>query len=340
MAELEKIRGVNLSGWLTLEHWVTPGLFSSTGVLDERDLVRVLGRERYAQLVERHRENFIQEQDFRAIAARGYNAVRIKVPWFALGSDGPEPGDYAGCEKNLNDAFTWAGDNNLKVLLSLALLPGSPTTLVWNAQDDYRRITLDVLCALAKRYAGNPAFLGIEVLDRPVPRQRDLRVSLPLNRLRTFYREAYEAIREAAGPDPVVVLNDANDPGAWRFFMGRKRYQNVWLDVHLYQFAEDQRANDSYAVRSLVRESRRMLAEAESSRLPVIVGEWSAALPLTDSYTTPEGRIALERVYASEQIAAFSQAQGWFFQTWRTSEQLSSWDARLALSSFERGMFD
>ena len=37
---------------------------------------------------------------------------------------------------------------------------------------------------------------------------------------------------------------------------------------------------------------------------------------------------------------AFRDASGWFFQTWKTENKLSAWDARVALSSFERGMFD
>ena len=53
---------------------------------------------------------------------------------------------------------------------------------------------------------------------------------------------------------------------------------------------------------------------------------------------TPEGRIALERVYTSEQIGAYEKCPAWFFNTWKTSGKLASWDARVALATFERGM--
>ena len=39
-------------------------------------------------------------------------------------------------------------------------------------------------------------------------------------------------------------------------------------------------------------------------------------------------------------MGAFAGGAGWFFQTWKTEARLSSWDARVALSSFETGMFD
>ena len=59
---------------------------------------------------------------------------------------------------------------------------------------------------------------------------------------------------------------------------------------------------------------------------------------MADSSMTPEGRIALERIYASEQLDAYGGLPAWFFQTWKTSGLLASWDARLALATFERGM--
>ena len=51
-----------------------------------------------------------------------------------------------------------------------------------------------------------------------------------------------------------------------------------------------------------------------------------------------EGRIALERVFTSEQIAAYEKAPAWFFNTWKTSGLLPGWDARVAMATFERGM--
>ena len=121
--------------------------------------------------------------------------------------------------------------------------------------------------------------------------------------------------------------------------MAPKRYENVWLDCHLYHYAESMNAAGPMGVRTLVNETASYLKKAKKSGLPVMVGEWSAALPLADAGMTPEGRIALERVYTAGQMASFSGSVGWFFQTWKTEGKLSSWDARIALSSFEKGMF-
>ena len=91
------LHGVNLTGWLTLESWVTPELFAEAGALDEEQLVRALGRRRYADYVRNHRATFVTRDDLARIAARGFNAVRLPVPWYVYGEEGPEPGPYQGC---------------------------------------------------------------------------------------------------------------------------------------------------------------------------------------------------------------------------------------------------
>ena len=86
------LHGVNLTGWLTLESWVTPELFAEVGALDEEQLASSLGPRRYADYVRNHRATFVTREDFARIAARGFNAVRLPVPWYVYGDDGPEPG--------------------------------------------------------------------------------------------------------------------------------------------------------------------------------------------------------------------------------------------------------
>ena len=142
---------------------------------------------------------------------------------------------------------------------------------------------------LAARYAERRAFFGIEPLDEVVvQRRRGLTVvpGMPLPHLRNLYRDAYEAVRSVAGKRPVVVLSDADRSGSWRRFMAGSRYENVWLDTHLYRFAEHTAATGPPGARLLVEESRRELEAARESGLPVMVGEWSAALPVTGASMT------------------------------------------------------
>lgn len=342
------LHGVNLSGWLTLEPWVTPALFADSGTLEEETLVRSLGTRHYHDLVSEHRRHFMSQNDFVAIASRGFNAVRLPVPWYVLGEDGPDAGPFLGCLDNVDDAFDWADEINLRVVLVLDISPGdarSQTSLVRN-HDDFQRYRDDmvwVVRMLTRRYASRASFVGIEVADSPVAQVRRgfaLTEGVPIHQLRNYYRDAYEAVRKEAGDEPVVIVPDAGQPGAWRHFMARDHYQGVWLDTHLYHYNDTVSKVGPSSIRSLVDKSRKSIETARRSDLPVMVGKWCSALPFSDSLTTPEGRIALERVYSSEQISTFRGCAAWFYQTWKTDGKLTSWDARIALASFERGMLD
>ena len=70
MAE-KALHGVNLTGWLTLESWVTPEIFAGSGALDEPALVKALGGHAYAEVVRRHRDTFITAEDFSRIELGG-----------------------------------------------------------------------------------------------------------------------------------------------------------------------------------------------------------------------------------------------------------------------------
>lgn len=340
------LHGVNLSGWLVLEPWVTPSLFAGTGAFDEASLANCINTEQLHDLLRYHRSTFIEAEDFKKIASRGYDAVRLQVPWFVFGESGPLPGPLPGCISYVDKAFDWAKDAGLKILIDVAVAPGADPSQPSNFFGDvatFRSTMVEVVSSLAARYVKSPIFLGIEPIDDVQGRYRKGLTfvdGIPPHSLRNFYREVYDAIREAAGEKPTIVFNDAGIPNEWRAFMAPSRYTNVWLDSHIYHYSDAMNAAGPSGVRKLVEDSIRYLERAQRSGLPVMVGEWSAALPLADAAMTPEGRIALERVYIAGQLSAFAGTAGWFYQTWKTEGRLSSWDARVALSSFEKGMFD
>ncbi|MCR8907118.1 MULTISPECIES: cellulase family glycosylhydrolase [Atopobiaceae] len=340
------LHGVNLTGWLTLESWVTPELFAEAGALDEQSLANALGPRRYADLVRSHRAEFVTREDFARIAARGFNAVRLPVPWYVYGEQGPEPGPYVGCIELVDQALEWAEEIDLKVIFALAINPGAPCPDEGVAPDNAdchvpRERILDVVYALAKRYALRAGFFGIELADDAVPQVRRglaLTDGVPIHRLRNYYREAYELVRSAAGEDPVVIIPDGGIPGGWGRFMAQRHYVNVWLDSHLDRPATRVDVSGPSGVRRLVAAHDRHLREARRCGMPVMVGKWSSSLPVADAQMTPEGRIALERVYTSEQLGTYEKCPAWFFNTWKTSGLLAGWDARVALATFERGM--
>ena len=120
------LHGVNLTGWLSLEPWVTPELFAEAGALDEDALLKGLGARNYAEVVRRHRNSFITRDDFVRIASRGFNAVRLPVPWYAFGDGAAQTIGFVGCMEHVDDALDWAEELGLKVIFALAINPGGP----------------------------------------------------------------------------------------------------------------------------------------------------------------------------------------------------------------------
>ena len=351
----EKLHGVNLSGWLIAEPWVSPSLFEATGASCELELVRHLGLEAYTTRMDRHYKTFITQFDFSRIAELGFNSVRLPVPWHVFGAKSVA-GNLPSLIEYVDKAFEWAALYDLKILLDLATVPGGQgdanshpsglsTAPEFHLSSEARTIALQVLEGLARRYGKSEQLLGIELLDSPAAHyRRGLKVDegIPLHFLRNFYRDAYALIHQYMDDEKLTVFSASGHPRSWKHFMKSSEYKNVWMDLHLYHYLGDLALDISTpkGLSAALNYNRKMIAAARSAGFPVIVGEWSAAAVLPDSVMTPEGRVAYERVFASSQLSTFDECEGWFFQTYKTERRIPAWDARATFSSFERGMFD
>ena len=182
---MERILGVNLSGWFIPEPWVTPSLYAATGASNAAELQEAMGTAAYNERMRRHYETFVSEDDFRRMAQIGLNAVRLPVPWYAFGSQESDA-SYISVVDYIDRAIEWAAKYDIRVLLDLATVPGgqgdsndSPTTpeavAEWHSSTNGRHVALDVLERLADRYGEAESLLGIELLDTP---QMSVRKSL------------------------------------------------------------------------------------------------------------------------------------------------------------------
>ncbi|QWT17456.1 cellulase family glycosylhydrolase [Collinsella sp. zg1085] len=351
-----QLRGANLSGWLIPEPWVCPTLFEGTGASTEQELQQALGTTEYNERLRQHLESFITEADFRRMALIGLNAVRIPVPWYAFGVQS-EGKTYIPLIDYIDRAFEWANQYEIAVILTLATVPGGqgdahePTTAPnyiaeWHASHNGRYAALEVLEKLAIRYGEDDALAGIELLDAPVMRVRQglfaMSDGIPIHYLRNYYRDAYARIRAHMPASKAIIFSDSGHPERWRGFMRGSTYENIMIDVHVYHY-RDQFAQDITSPKGIVQAIVRTKASielAQQTGFPVLVGEWSGAAVLSSSRVTPEGRAAYERVFIANQLSAFKQCAGWFFQTWKTEKRIPAWDARVALGTLERAMLE
>lgn len=349
----ERINGVNLGNWLVLEKWMKPDLFAACGEEDEIWMHRTMDSAALRELLTRHRDTYVTLDDFREIARRGYNLVRIPVPYFVLGDRGGHP----GCVEYLDKAFDWAEQTGLKVMIDMHTVPGSQNgydnggltgVCKWCHNPAEVEYVLTVLERLAARYRDRPALHSIEVVNEPISwlvyrtapstgqakDQEEARGSgpVPMRFLKTFYREAYSRLRLILSSETVIVFHDGFRLGAWGGWFRREGMRNVILDTHIYITAMEgfMPIHAMWVYRAYVGWNAWQIRRA-SRHIPVIVGEWclvnqlaldaGKAAPSTES--GDEARARVYREVAALELDAWNVSGGqiyWNYQLRRDGE--------------------
>ena len=93
-----------------------------------------------------------------------------------------------------------------------------------------RQLTVKLWQAIAKRYAGNPAILGYDILNEPIAPYHDVAMLNP--RLEPFYREVTTAIREV-DPGRIVFLAGGQWSSSFDMF-GPPFAYNLAYTYHLF----------------------------------------------------------------------------------------------------------
>jgi len=123
------VRGVNLGGWLSLEPFITPSLFSANGVIDEWTLTQSLGPNAKSTL-EKHYATFVSEQTFIDIANAGLDHVRIPYSYWAVITYDGDPYVFRTSWRYLLRGIEWARKHGLRINLDVHGIPGSQNG--WN----------------------------------------------------------------------------------------------------------------------------------------------------------------------------------------------------------------
>ena len=294
-----KIRGINLGGWLLLEPWITPSLFSifpnlppEDRPVDEYTFCLNLGQDLSHRLLTRHWQSFITEADIQAIAQTGITHIRLPVGYWALENnedlkeDGLPPEPWVrGAWYYVEQCLTWAYNHKIKLLVDLHGVPGSQNgfdnsgrrgPILWQSGPKNVERTLRVITRMAMQLALHPhhsALFGIEVVNEPAG------WALNIDELKAFYKNAYKKIRVYF---PVwtcaVVLHDAFlGMRAWTGFMqynDPEKFENVWLDVHRYQCFDENMMTWTNEQRFKAVESERGEFAWSTKNLWTFVGEW------------------------------------------------------------------
>lgn len=296
----EKIRGVNLGGWLMLEPWIRPSLFSQwldapfeKRAIDEWTFNEKLGSEEARRQLEKHWNEWVTEEDFKKIASYGLNAVRIPFSWWIIHNTEKISGLH-----HLDRGIKLAKKYGIKVLLDLHGAPLSqngfdnsgmacaehyrnkncyapcPEKLGWFQDSDknYESVkkTTETLLKIAHRYKDESNILGIELLNEPW-------LTINLDHIKIWYKEAFSLLREIVPPNWIIVMHDSFRSSSWENFMDNKeQYPNSFIDSHIYwAFDQDIMKMNSHEILQAVCNIDSRINDLKKSNMKVIIGEWS-----------------------------------------------------------------
>jgi glucan 1,3-beta-glucosidase len=319
----EKIKGVNLGGWLVFEKWITPSLFEGTDALDEFHL----HKEQSEKKIEEHYQNFITEKDFEFLSNHGINSVRIPIGHWLFGDFPPFPKTI----EYLDEAFQHAEKYNIKILIDLHTAPGSQNgydhsgvvgEVNWHKYSENISKTLGVIEKISEKYAKHENLLGISLLNEP---HKDI----PAETLKDFYVEGYKKVRNHCKEDIAVVISDSFRPYEFSKIMQTPDFINVILDMHFYQcFFEE---NKNKKIEKIIQETKsgwgKLIKKVQRYK-PIICGEWSLGVdPSTSKHLSPNKKEHMTKRFGETQLNVFNKTLGWFFWTYKT-ELGDDWDFR------------
>ncbi|KAJ3557790.1 hypothetical protein NM688_g1276 [Phlebia brevispora] len=266
---IDKIRGVNLGGWLNTEPFIVPALYekyinSTTVAVDEWTLSQNMANDTAnggLNQLEDHYKTFITEQDFAEIAAAGLNFVRIPLPYWAIEVREGEPFLPKVAWTYFLKAIQWARKYGIRINLDLHALPGSQNG--WNHSGRLGSInvlngpmglanaqrSLDYIRVIAE-FISQPQYKNVVAMFGVT--NEPLAPIFGQENLARYYLQAYNIVREASGVGqgngPFISFHDG--------FMGLNNWAGYFensdrtsLDLHPY-LCFDGQSSEGYAARA------------------------------------------------------------------------------------------
>lgn len=299
---------------------MTPSLFEGTDAVDEYTFMQTPGA---TKKLREHHKTFIKEEDFKWLRDAGVNAVRIPIGYWILDGDDP----YISAIGRLDWAVRMAKKYDIKALICLHGAPGSQNghdhsgrigPMHWQEHSANRRQTVEVIRRLAERYRDEPAVWGVQLLNEP---QAYLRQPA----LRQYYRDAYDALRQAGRPGLVTVFSDAFTPRLLSGALWQYTKFPVYMDHHWYHFFIPKWLQPRLSYKRYYRYLRykglvlRRLSKAQ----PIIIGEWNGIIGGEKLNNYPESEHpAIVREHIDRQLQVFdASVAGWFYWSYKTDDR-------------------
>ncbi|KAI9504305.1 glycoside hydrolase superfamily [Coemansia spiralis] len=324
------VRGVNIGGFLVPEFWITPSLISAIPDPKPNDylqLCKILGSDATLKLMRKHWDTWVTEPEVQRLANAGLTHLRIPIGhWEFVDTD---EGYVRGGLPYFKRLVYWAKKYGLRVIPDMHTAPGSQngfdnsgTTEGINWTRDPRNVAISkrALQNMLRFISSDPVMLeavdAIDMLNEPFID------SLDFGQLWEYDTGGHTLISTGLHKVPPVVSIVDRGFKEYSWWQPRwprdwnTKYIDAWLDAHLYHVFD--RNIDNWSLENhlrLVCQNGRDL-KSNSTFFPIIVGEWSLALPQAAlSGRENEAR----RRFAEAQLDAYDQGgAGWVFWCFKT----------------------
>ena len=179
------LRGTNFGGWGIMEDWFCPYSSPAGEEIMFDALVERFGLDKTHALMQRYRENWITEQDFKNVADLGMNVIRLPIWYRNFQRD-----DNGTWYRDANGEIDWHELDNmvalckkygLYLIIDLHGLPGYQNdydhcgrSKSMSLFDDtakaarYRDVVKDFWVTLATRYKDEPAVAMYDLMNEPL----------------------------------------------------------------------------------------------------------------------------------------------------------------------------
>ena len=205
------LRGVGLGGWLMPEgymlHIAAPDGGSPRTI--RAQIEGLIGRDGADEFFRRYRANYVEEKDVAAVAAWGYDHVRLPFHYDVLFD--AATGTFKEDGFALLDTFLgWCRRYGVEVILDLHATPGAQnhlnisdsdgTARLWTEPVPYQDQTVALWAEIARRYKDERLIIGYDLINEPV-----LPSSVPGSALRALYVRIAQAVR-AVDPNHILFI--------------------------------------------------------------------------------------------------------------------------------------
>jgi aryl-phospho-beta-D-glucosidase BglC (GH1 family) len=254
------LKGIGLGNWLVPEGYMFKFKSANSPRLIHEVLNELVGEDDARRFWKSYRDNYITEDDIRFIKQSGFNSVRVPFDYRLFVTE-DEPRKLEGVGYELLDRVVgWSRKEGLYVVLDMHAAPGGQTGD--NIDDSWgypflfesaesQDLTVRLWRKLAERYRDEPAVIGYDLLNEPIPHFFDTNYFNP--KLEPLYRKIVAAVREV-DKNHIVFLGGAQWDTNFKVFgppfddKAAYTFHKYWMDVNQQAIEEYVAFRDRYGV--------------------------------------------------------------------------------------------